>query len=84
MKNNIDIDTRFGELLSAIDQFYKLSDKDDISRTVSIARQLFFSSPTIDDTQKAIKYLKELNFTNNTYCEDARSRLINLILQSEK
>lgn len=83
MKDNIDVDTRFSELLHAIDQFYNLPDKDDISRTVAIAKQLLFSSPNsprVEDLQKAIGYLKGLDFANNTYCEEAKNRLIKLIV----
>ena len=79
MNNKDLVDSTFGELLHAVDQFYQNSDKDDVSRTVSIARERYLSALTADDMQKVIGMLNSLNFVNTPYCMNARERLIKAI-----
>lgn len=82
MQINNYVDDAFGELLHAIDQFYHQQDKDDVSRTVAIARQLVFTTPRIDDMQNAIDYLNRLDFANTPYCQKAKDRIIKLLHSS--
>lgn len=79
MQNETIIDDVFGELLHAVDQFYNLPDKDDVSRTISIAKQSIFPSMKETDVQRAISYLNSLNFVKFPYCENVRSKIVKLL-----